>query len=411
MTSIPQGSAAGALDGLFVLDLTRYIPGPYCTMLLGDLGADVVKIEEPPYGDPTRALPPPAGEDSAAHAALNRNKRSIVVDIRRVDGAAVVRRLAARADVFVEAHRPGVLERRGLGADALRATNPRLLYCSLTGYGPEGSHAQAAGHDVDYAALGGLLSGLRDAKGRPVVPTTQLADMTGGLLAVVGVLAALQARERSGVGQVVDVSLLHAAFALSTVAATRLMALADEPSASERAGSVNELAGSYACYNVYRCRDGRYLAVGALEAKFWDALCRALGLEEWVPRQWPSGESRRAAIDSFAKVFASRDRDEWSAVLAPLDACVEPVLDLDEALARAESHVPGIVVEQRSRDSAFRTIASPIGLRATPAANRRGAPSWRSPSNGQARLSRATTSGSIRSVADRPSAPGNSSRR
>ncbi len=182
---------SAALAGLRVLDLTRYIPGPYCTMLLGDLGADVIKVEEPPVGDATRAVPPAVGEDSAVHAALNRNKRSVVVDIRREAGSAVVRRLAAKADVLVEAFRPGALARRGLGAEDLRRENPRLVCCSLTGYGQDGPMAARAGHDVDYIALGGLLGATRDAEGRPILPPTQLADMTGGLLATIGILAAL----------------------------------------------------------------------------------------------------------------------------------------------------------------------------------------------------------------------------
>ena len=190
-------SAPGALSGLRVVDLTRHIPGPYCTMLLGDLGADVIKIEEPPMGDPTRGVPPAAGGESAVLGALNRNKRSLAVDLRNEEDAALVRRLAARADVFVESSRPGVLARRGLGPVELREANPRLVYCSLSGYGQGGPLASRAGHDIDYLALGGFLGTNRSADG-PVLPATQVADMTGGLVATVAVLAALQARERTG---------------------------------------------------------------------------------------------------------------------------------------------------------------------------------------------------------------------
>jgi crotonobetainyl-CoA:carnitine CoA-transferase CaiB-like acyl-CoA transferase len=313
-----------ALAGVRVLDLTRYIPGPYCTMLLGDLGADVVKVEEPPLGDPTRAVPPPAGDDSAVHAALNRHKRSVAVDIRQEAGAALVARLAAAADVLVEAYRPGVLARRGLGAETLRARNPRLVYCSLTGYGQEGPLAQRAGHDVNYAARAGFLAANRDAEGRPVLPGAQVADMTGGLLATIGILAALQARERTGRGQVVDVSMLDGMLALMTVPAARTLA---------GGARANELSGTHACYNVYRCRDGRYLAVGALEPKFWEALCRALDLRQLVGRQWERGDKRQETIAAFVDRFASRDRDEWAEALAGADACVEPVFDVGEALA------------------------------------------------------------------------------
>jgi len=336
---------AQALDGVRVLDLTRYIPGPYCTRLLADLGADVIKIEEPPFGDPTRAVPPAAGEDSALHAALNRGKRSIAVNLRSETGAEVARRLAARADVLVEAFRPGVLARRGLGPDTLRAADPRLVYCSVSGYGQDGPLAGRAGHDVDYVALGGYLGGNRDAEGRPVLPTTQVADMTGGLLAAFGILAALQARERTGRGQLVDVSLLEGVLALMTVPAVRRLAGGELPT---------ELTGSHACYNVYRCRDGRFLAVGALEPKFWEALCRTLGHPEKVPRQWESGQARRETLALFASTFASRDRDAWLRDFAEVEACVEPVLELDEALDQPQLRARGV-------------LSCPVRLSETPA--------------------------------------------
>jgi alpha-methylacyl-CoA racemase len=340
---------AGALDGVRVLDLTRYIPGPYGTMLLGDLGADVIKIEEPGLGDPTRGLPPAVGADSAVHAALNRNKRSIALDLRSAAGAAVVRRLAGSADVLVEAFRPGVMDRRGLGADALRAENPRLVYCSITGYGRRSAHAQRAGHDVNYAAVGGLLGVNRGADGRPVLPGTQLADITGGLLAVIGILAALRARERTGRGQVVEVSLRDGVLALMTLPLTRVLA---------GGGGMDELSGAYACYRVYRCGDGRELAVGALEPKFWERLCRALGLDDYVGRQWAGGARRQQAIDAFAAVFATRDRDDWVRALAAEDVCVEPVLEAREAAeAAADSFA-----ELRAGGGALRTVRTPVHL-------------------------------------------------
>jgi crotonobetainyl-CoA:carnitine CoA-transferase CaiB-like acyl-CoA transferase len=353
----------GALSGVRVLDLTRYIPGPYCAMLLGDLGADVVKVEEPPFGDPTRALPPPVGEDSAAHAALNRNKRSLAVDLRTAAGVEVVRRLAARADVFLEAFRPGTLARRGLGPEPLLAENPRLVHCSLTGYGPEGSHAARAGHDIDYLALGGFLGGNRDAEGRPVLPLAQVADMAGALVATIGVLAALQARERTGKGQVVDVSMLGGVTALMALPATRRLA-GPEPA--------DELTGTFACYRVYRCRDGRHLAVGALEPKFWEALCRAVGLPDRIGRQWERGARGQDTIAAFESVFAGRDRDEWVEALRDVDACVEPVLSPDEAFTSGLAS--GFLAEQAAGGHRFASPGCPVRLRDTPPAIRRSAP-------------------------------------
>jgi crotonobetainyl-CoA:carnitine CoA-transferase CaiB-like acyl-CoA transferase len=334
-------------------------------MLLGDLGADVIKVEEPPVGDGTRAVPPAVGEDSAVHAALNRNKRSVVVDIRQDAGASVVRRLAARADVLVEAFRPGVLARHGLGAEELRRENPRLVYCSLTGYGQDGPMAARAGHDVDYIALGGLLGTTRDSEGRPVLPATQVADMTGGLLATIGILAALQARERGGRGQVVDVSMLEGILSMMTIPATRLLA---------GGALTNELTGTHACYNVFRCKDGRYVSVGALEPKFWESLCSALGVPERAGRQWERAEKARATVEDFARIFATKDRDVWIRELHAADACVEPVLELGEALGQPQVVARGAVMEGVTGEARFKTVASPIRLSETTVAARRPVP-------------------------------------
>jgi crotonobetainyl-CoA:carnitine CoA-transferase CaiB-like acyl-CoA transferase len=354
---------AGALAGITVLDLTRYIPGPYCTMLLGALGADVIKVEEPPFGDATRAVPPAIEGESVAFHVLNRNKRSIVVDLRHDDGVEIVRRLAAAADVFVEGFRPGALERRGLGADELRARDPRLVYCSLSGYGPEGPLRERAGHDVNYAARAGLLDVNRDAAGEPRVPGFQAADMAGGMLAALAILAALHARERTGEGQVVDVSLLGAALGLMTVPAARALAGGARP---------DELAGTHACYRVFRCRDGRHLSVGALEPKFWETLVEALELPELRGRQWESASRRDATAARLAETFARCDRDEWLARLEGRDVCVEPVLDPREALSQPQA--AAYVVEDEIAGERLRSVGVPFRLAATPAAMRRPAP-------------------------------------
>ena len=347
--------AAGALAGLRVIDLTRYIPGPYCTWILAALGADVVKVEEPPLGDATRLVPPPVGEESALHATLNRGKRSLVVDVRRDEGTRLVARLAATADVFVEAYRPGALARRGLGHEALRAANPRLVYCSVSGYGQAGPLAQRAGHDVNYTARAGLLQAFQDKDGRPVLPGAQLADMSGGLFAALGILAALQARERTGRGQVVDASLMDSALALNTGALTRLLA-----GGAER----DELTGTHACYGLYRCRDGAWLSVGALEPKFWEGLCAALGLPDAVERQWDEGAAAAELRERLGRAFAQRDRAEWLQRLGPLDVCVEPVLSPAEAWSQPQA--AAVRVEQPYSGAVLRTLGLPFRLSETP---------------------------------------------
>jgi alpha-methylacyl-CoA racemase len=353
---------AGALAGVRVVDLTRYIPGPYATMTLADLGADVVKIE-PREGDPIRAFPPAVGEESAAHAGLNRGKRSVAVDLRTEEGASVVRKLAGQADVFVEGFRPGVLARRGLGPAQLLEAHPRLVYCSVTGYGQDGPHAARAGHDIGYGALGGFLGANRDADGRPIVPGAQVIDMTAAFLTVIGILAALQARERTGRGQHVDVSLLRASLALTTVPMTRALA-GPEPG--------DELTGVYPSYTVYRCRDGQWLAVGALEPKFWEGLCAALGRPELAGRQWEQGEARVHARAAVAALFASRDRDEWVRVLADHDVCVEPVLAYDEMSAHPT--IAAELIDQPVGKARLRTVAPPVKLSGAPSGPPRPAP-------------------------------------
>jgi crotonobetainyl-CoA:carnitine CoA-transferase CaiB-like acyl-CoA transferase len=346
-------NAVAPLAGVRVLDLTRYIPGPLCTALLADMGADVVKVEEPPLGDPVRAVPPARGGESTLHAALNRSKRSLLIDLRQAAGAGLVRRLAGRSDVLVEGFRPGVLAARGLGPDRLLAENPRLVFCSISGWGGQGPLAGRAGHDLNYLARGGVLAGLRGTGAeRPTIPLAQLADSAGALAAALGVLAALLARDRSGRGQVVEISLLDAALALNATALARL----------ENGVPARELSGSFACYNVYRCGDGAWVALGALEPKFWEAACRGLGLEEAIPQQWSRGAKREALVERFAAAFASRTRAEWLAAFEPLDACLEPVLEPGEALDQARAEL----VEMPCGDATVRVPALPFRLAGVP---------------------------------------------
>lgn len=309
-----------ALDGVRVLDLSRLLPGPFATQLLADYGAEVVKVEEPGGGDYLRSFAPLAGGESLFFLNLNRNKKSVVLDLRHADGRAVLVDLARRADVVVESFRPGVMDRLGLGWEALRAVNPRLVYCALTGYGQDGPYADKAGHDVNYLGLSGTLGLLRGSDGRPVIPGFQAADVGGGALnAVVGILLALLSRDRTGEGQFVDAAMVDglAPWVLYRWAFRG----SDEPTC---------LSGEYPCYAVYEAADGRFLAVGALEAKFWDRLCRALGHPEWVERQFDAGVERERIFDDLRAIFKTRPRDAWAEELAPADCCVTPVLEVDE---------------------------------------------------------------------------------
>jgi crotonobetainyl-CoA:carnitine CoA-transferase CaiB-like acyl-CoA transferase len=344
-----------ALEGLRVLDLSRLLPGPYATLLLADLGADVVKVEDPGAGDALRFLPPLLGEQSGAFHALNRNKRSLGLDLRRPEGVAVFLRLARPADVVVESFRPGVLDRMGLGWQVLRDANPRLVLCSLTGYGQDGPYAARAGHDLDYQAFSGVL-GATGPPERPILPGVQLADLAGGSWpAVTGILAALLRRDRTGEGAHLDVSMVEGALALTTLSQA-MAAARGTPVARGR----EMLSGGTACYGVYRTRDGRFAALAALEPKFFAGFCAAVGRPELAERQF-DGEGPRAEL---TEIFLGRTLVEWERFAAEHDVCVAPVREGDEP--RHDPHLAArgafVSVETPWDGRAVQGIATPVRM-------------------------------------------------
>jgi crotonobetainyl-CoA:carnitine CoA-transferase CaiB-like acyl-CoA transferase len=313
----------GPLHGVRVLDLTRLLPGGFATMALADLGADVIKVEQPGVGDGSRWAPPYASTgEGALHLLLGRGKRSVTCDLRSDDGRAFFIDLVAGADVLVDSFRPGVLDRLGLGRDALAAANLRLIQVALTGYGPDDGRA---GHDINYVGQAGLLSLTGDAD-RPVVPGTQVADLSGALWAVVAVLAALHQRERTGRGQVYDVSLTAAALTTTAIPAAAHALDGRMPSAG-----AEWFNGGLAAYDVYRCADGKHVAVGALEPQFFTALCAALDEPSLEPLHL-NPECQGELRERLTEIFAGRTRDEWATHFDGVDACVTPVLDVAEAL-------------------------------------------------------------------------------
>jgi crotonobetainyl-CoA:carnitine CoA-transferase CaiB-like acyl-CoA transferase len=315
------------LAGIVVLDLSRYLPGPFLTRVLCDLGARVIKVE-PPMGDNLRWMPPLAAGDGGAFAALHAGKESVVLDLKKPEAIAVMRAMAARADVLVESNRPGVLDRLGLGWGALRAINPRLILASLSGYGQTGAMRQAAGHDINYVARSGIL-GQTGPHGQPPPPLgSPIGDVAGGSWpAAVAILGALMERERTGLGRHLDVALARGAFALNAMATANAAA-----GVVETAGQ-GLLTGALPCYRCYATADGRAMAVGALEAPFWTALVDALGLPHLAPLGLDAGPDGQGAAAEIAAVFASRTQAHWVEALAGLDACCEPVVDAGEALA------------------------------------------------------------------------------
>ncbi|TMG44335.1 MAG: CoA transferase [Chloroflexi bacterium] len=337
------------LTGIRILDLTRLLPGAYCTLLLADMGADVIKVEEPGAGDYMRWTPPLAGGQSALFNAINRNKRSVTLNLKADAGRDLLLRLVEGADVLVEGNRPGVMDRLGLGWEVVHARNPRLVMCSITGYGQDGPFASRAGHDLNYmATAGGLgLNGERD--GPPVPPAVQVADIGGGgLQPAVAILGALVGVQRGGEGRWIDASMTDGA--VSWLA----LALATHAGGETVARGHQRLSGRFACYRVYACKDGGYYSVAALEPKFWSALCSALERPDLVDLQYSDDSVVHVALE---EMFASRTRLEWQRRLSALDACCEPVLDIDEvpshpqiaARRLIETHETGVEVRPAIR--------------------------------------------------------------
>jgi crotonobetainyl-CoA:carnitine CoA-transferase CaiB-like acyl-CoA transferase len=340
----PSAVRRPPLAGVTVLDLTRLLPGGYCTLLLSDLGADVIKVEEPGRGDYIRWTPPLVDGESAAHRALNRGKRSITLNLKTPKGPDVLRRLAGAADVVVESFRPGVMHRLGVGYEALAASNPALVYCSITGYGQDGPYRNEVGHDINYLGYAGALSmtgSPEDDERRPVVPGLQIGDLGGGgMLGAIGILAGLLDARQGGRGRFVDAAMLDGAVSWLSIHAGAALASGIEPDPATAL-----LGGGWACYRVYRCRDGRWVTVGALEPRFWEALCRTLGCPDLIPEQFEPHPRQGEIVARLEGLFTQRDREGWLAAFAGVDACVGPVNAVREALSDPQVLYRGMLAE------------------------------------------------------------------
>lgn len=360
----------GLLEGFRVLDLTRLQPGNYATMLLGDLGADVVKVEEPGRGDYVRWSPPMIGSMSAAHRVLNRNKRSVTLNLKKPEGVDLLIRLAEKADALIESFRPGVMDRLGVGYLRLSETNPRLIYAAISGYGQDGPYRNRTGHDLNYLAVGGILEKMGERDGPPVLPSVQIADLSGAMMAVIGVLAATYRRNSTGRGELVDISMMDSS--ISWLALHVAPWFAGEQQMERGAGYLN---GGFPFYRVYECADGKYLSVGSLEPQFWEALCRGTGHEELIPEQLTAPDRRAEIHAIFEETFRTKPRDEWVNALADLDTCVAPVNDFAEMAADPQVQAREMIVDSSLPGAAeWKTLGPPIKLQGDPARLERDAP-------------------------------------
>jgi alpha-methylacyl-CoA racemase len=354
-------SQARPLAGVRVLDLTRLLPGGFCSLLLADYGAEVLKLEDTGAGDYMRWWPPhfDGAEPSAAAAgfiALNRGKRSIRVDLKSDAGRTVMRRLVREHDVVLESFRPGVLSRLGLGYEQLRDENPRIVYCALSGYGSDGPCRDRAGHDLNYSARAGIVGLTGEAGGSPVQSAVAAADIGAATAAAFAILAALRGRDSSGQGQFVDVSMTDVALSFLAVVAAQQLAGASPA----RRGEGVAYGGSV-CYQIYRCADG-WVTLAALESKFWRTWCVGVERIELVPHQLDRvGSQAHAEIE---QIFLARTRSEWAAFALEHDCCLDPVLDLDEVLTSELVARRGMLrsVAQPGTDATVRTLGTPVKL-------------------------------------------------
>jgi alpha-methylacyl-CoA racemase len=354
-----------ALSDIRVLDLSRLLPGGFCSLMLADFGAEVLKVEDTGMGDYIRWSPPyyEGADDSAKSAlylSLNRGKRSIRINLKEDGGREVLLRLAREYDVLLESFRPGVLDRLGVGYERLREENPGLVYCAISGYGQDGPFRDRSGHDMNYLGLVGLLGLTGEKGGPPVQAGGQIADVGGGaLMAAFGIMAALRERERSGEGQLVDVSMADGSLSWLAMIAARYFCDGEVPQRGEP-----ELSGGLICYRPYACSDG-WVTLGALEPKFWQAWCRGVGREDLIERQFerPGGD----AHGEVERIFLGRTRDEWQEFATHNDCCLEPVLDLDEALDSELVRAREMVVElDQPGAGPIKQLGLPVKLSRTP---------------------------------------------
>ena len=317
-----------ALEGLVVLDFTRLLPGPFCTQLLANLGADVIKIEDPALGDYMRSVPPLVDGTSYPFLMVNRGKRSLAVDLKTSEGQDILRQLSRRADVVVEQFRPGVMARLGASYDDLAMMNPRIVYCSFSGYGQTGPYKDLPGHDLNFEALAGILAVTRSGSDpRPAIPGVPIADLAGAFNAALAILAALRTRDRTGRGEFIDLSIYDTTIALMVLGLARYFATGEEPIAGETL-----LTGTFPFYALYETKEGRWLSVSAVEPKFWVRMCELVGAPDLSERQFAEEPDRAAVAEALAARFREKTLAEWERLFEPERLPIAPVKRLPEVV-------------------------------------------------------------------------------
>ncbi len=369
-----------ALKGIKILDLTLLFPGPFGTKIFADFGADLIKIENRSMPDATRALSPLIGErgmrrrESFFHHTLNRNKKSLTLNLKKPEALEIFYTLAKEADVIVEQFRPGVVKKLKIDYETIKKINPRIIYCAITGYGQNGPYRDFPGHDLNYISYAGVSGLYRSAEDDPVLPGLQIADMVGGgLNAVIGILIALLAREHTGKGQYIDISMMDGVIGLNQMTLAQWLAARDKPILK-----MQPLTGGVPQYQIMKCKDGKYFSVGALEPKFYAALLKLIGREDLLSPQF----KRDATEQELRKTFASKTRDEWIKIFNDCEdndaKMVGPVYDVDEVEHDPQVQARGMIIDVETPFGTIKQIGFPIKLSETPATLK-----WCAPTLGQ----------------------------
>ena len=327
------------LAGIKILDCTRLLPYQYCTMLLGDLGAEVLKVEEPREGDYGRWGDGARTYESDAFVMANRNKKSMKLNLKHDKGKEILKKLAVEYDVLIESFRPGVMDRLGVGYEDMKQVNPAIIYCSTTGFGQTGPYRRMVGHDINYLGYSGILAWTGEHTGRPVVPGIPIGDMAGGgLVTAMAVLSALVGRERTGKGQYIDVGQADVLLSLNIRNTAEVLARR-----KGRTARPVDVRGLSLCYNTYKTSDDKFVALGAVEPKFWSNFCKTVGKEEWVENHLLRYEDGSEMTEALKTLFASKSRDEWEKIFKDVESCITPVLTPDEALENEHYKERGMI--------------------------------------------------------------------
>ena len=343
------------LSDIKILDLSTLLPGPYASMMLADLGAEVLRVESSTRTDLLREMMPKVGESSAAHQYLNRSKKSIALDLKKPEAIEIIKALVKKYDVVLEQFRPGVMNRLGIGYEKIKAINPSIIYCAITGYGQTGPYKNRAGHDLNYLSISGISSYSKRKKQAPVPQGIQIADVAGGSLhSVIGILAALHHRQKTGQGQFIDISMTDCAFALNA------MGMPETLASNNATNAESHLLNGGSFYDYYPTSDGRYISIGSIEQKFFNGLCKLLNLESLIPLA-NKASAQKQIKDSFTQTFKQKSFTQWQSIFADLDLCVEPVLDLKEASNHPQLIARNMIIDVPQKQNGLqKQLSNPI---------------------------------------------------